>query len=303
MTHRYTVFGLEIASELILPELREAAAPTADVVISRGTIARATRDAVAHFPDGSLLDVPGIAKFWVARGASIVVDAVAGVPEKNVRIFLLGSALALVIYQRGGLPLHANAVQIGGSAIAFMGASGSGKSTLAAVFADRRYPLLSDDVCVVRLDEDDRPWASPGIPRLRLWHDALRNSGRDARDFERSFSTADDYEKFDVPLPVDRLAETPTPLSVLYLLSGQAAGLEIERLQGQSAMQAIVANSYRGRYVQNTPGAVAYFRSCVALCRYVPVFAVRRPWDLARLAECSAEIETHAKREIAAAAP
>ena len=61
--------------------------------------------------------------------------------------------MGAALHQRGILPLHANAVEIDHRAVAFMGASGAGKSTLAAWFHDQGYPILADDVCVIRADD------------------------------------------------------------------------------------------------------------------------------------------------------
>ena len=79
----------------------------------------------------------------------------------------------MILHQRSLLPLHANAMVVEGRAIGFMGHPGAGKSTLAAWFHDRGFDVLADDVCVVTPGPDGRPLAHPGIPRLRLWREAL----------------------------------------------------------------------------------------------------------------------------------
>src|SRR4029079_11482739 len=60
--------------------------------------------------DDVLLNVTGNARYLVRNGQEIVVDPVPGGSERNVRLFLLGSALGILCHQRGLLPLHANAV-------------------------------------------------------------------------------------------------------------------------------------------------------------------------------------------------
>jgi hypothetical protein len=86
-------------------------------------------------------------------------------------------------------------VEIGGRACLFIGRSGAGKSTLAAWFHDRGHRVLADDVCAISLD-GGKAMAMPGVPRLRLWKDAVERSGRSTDSFERSF---DGHDKFDVP--------------------------------------------------------------------------------------------------------
>src|SRR5258708_39789946 len=81
--------------------------------------------------------------------------------------------MGAIFHQRGLLPLHANAIEVGGQAVAFVGPSGAGKSTLAAYFRDRGYRVLCDDVWVVSFGSDGEPLAWPGVPRVKLWGDAL----------------------------------------------------------------------------------------------------------------------------------
>ena len=154
--HDYTVFGLKVRSELALPELAPDRTETpADVVIARGKIpGLKSAEAGLHVAgDALVLVVPEVARYAIRGGSSIVVEPeTADVPETNVRLFLLGSAFGALLHQRGLLPLHANAVEIDGSAVAFMGASGSGKSTLAMWLCDQGFRILADDVCVVRFD-------------------------------------------------------------------------------------------------------------------------------------------------------
>ena len=112
-------------------------------------------------------------------------------------LYLLGSARGALLHQRGLLPLHANAVVLAGRAIAFCGHSGAGKSTIAAWFHDRGDPILADDICAVDGAATGEIIAYPGVPRLRLWRDALEKGGREASGYRRSF---DSLDKWDVPI-------------------------------------------------------------------------------------------------------
>jgi hypothetical protein len=59
------------------------------------------------------------------------------------------AAITAVLPQLGWLPLHASAVDTGGSALVFCGRSGAGKSTLAATSP---YAVLSDEMVSVSID-------------------------------------------------------------------------------------------------------------------------------------------------------
>ena len=136
-----------------------------------------------------LLTIPDVARYRIEGGTEIVVDAHPSAPDRNIRLYLLGLAFGALLHQRGLLPLHANAVEVDGKAVAFMGESGAGKSTLAAWFHDRGHRIVADDVCVVGFSKGGQAFAHPGLPRLRLWDEALEASGRSAADFQNPTST------------------------------------------------------------------------------------------------------------------
>ena len=193
-------------------------------------------------------------------------------------MFLLGSAIGLLLHQRGLVPLHANAVVVEGRALAFTGPSGAGKSTLAAWCHDQGLPVLADDVCVIGMDAGV-PTARPGLRRLRLWKDALARSGRDPGDFPLSFEDdGEPYEKYD--LRIDDLAvDHPVPLGAVAILS-EGPVIAVERLTGLAAAEALIANTYRGEYVHGAGGSERHFQTCLALARAVPVLAIARPRSL-----------------------
>jgi hypothetical protein len=278
----YRLFGLAVRSELELPEIPpQPFEGEPDVAIRRG-----------KGDGGSLITIDGIAEFNVSDGANIWVWTSPGASPRNVRLYLLGSAMGLLIHQRGLLPLHANAVELDGKAIAFIGPSGSGKSTLAAWFHDNGYRVLADDVCVVRFGVEDAPSVCPGLPRLRLWKEALEASGRDARHFARSYAGDDEWDKFDVPLEHAGAAHASTPLAAIYLLA-EGDGGRVERLSGVEAAEALFANTYRGRFVAEAGNPKIHWESCVRLVRSTPIFRATRRWGLQWLEEGTRRLLEH----------
>jgi hypothetical protein len=169
---------------------------------------------------------------------------------------------------------------------------------MAARFHDRGFRVLADDVCVVTDAANGRPTAHPGIPRLRLWREALEASGRRTGDYEASF---DNLDKYDVPTPRDE-CQGAVPLNHVYLLvkAEEGGALEIERLSGVDAVDALVANTYRGSYVPLLGGARRHFLQCVALASAVPVFRAARVWGLDALEAQAGLLEAHARSVIAA---
>lgn len=281
--YAYTLFGLSIASDLELPELSAAEAiDPADVIITHGRIGAGP----GHGPGVHRLDecamlvsIEGIGRFRVRDGREITVEPDPRAHAQNVRLYLLGSAFGLLLHQRGLLPLHANAIELEGTAVAFMGPSGEGKSTLAAWFHDRGHAVVADDVCVIRFDERRRPVAAPGAPKLRLWKEALEATGRRPEDFSRAWAGDDTWDKFDVPL--QQVSATGLPLRALYLLESGTES-RIDLLEGADAARAVIENTYRGAYAAMVGTGREHWESCIALASAAPIFRMVRTRDLAR---------------------
>ncbi|MFL6721466.1 MAG: HPr kinase/phosphorylase [Sphingomonas sp.] len=292
----YDVFGLRVRSEIPLPELFPAAdggEPSVTICVGPVPEANGSEGALNAVNGALVLVIPNVARFRIEQGSRITVEAVQDVPGRNIRLFLLGSAFGALLHQRGLLPLHANAVEIGGKAVAFMGESGAGKSTLAAWFHDRGYRVIADDVCVIGFDEAGRPYAAPGLPRLRLWAEALELMGRDFGSYPRSYVGNHNQDKFDVPIDSDMAATTNVPLAALYVLE-RGAKLAISTLRGIEAADAVFANTYRGGFVSIAGGDESHWRSAIGVVRSLPVFRVSRKWDLASLDKQCREILDHA---------
>jgi hypothetical protein len=291
----YLLFGLKVRSALPLPELAPVSWEGApDVVIRADRIDHpASDEGLTAVDDGMLLEIAEAGRYLVRDGSEIVVDPLPGIDPRNVRLFLLGSAFGILLHQRGLLPLHANAVEIQGRAIAFMGASGSGKSTLAAWFYDHGHAILADDVCVVDFDSSGNAQAHAGIPRLRLWLDALHRSGRTSDQLHRSYIERDrELDKFDLPIDEGRPDRT-LPLAAIYLLD-RGDEFAISRIRGVEAAEAVMANTYRGSYLAAVNGIEGHVQSSIALVQKVPVFRVVREWNLDQLEPQRRRLHDHA---------
>lgn len=291
----YQVFGLRIRSQIPLPELFPAdATDDPDVTIGWGPVsATAPGQHIEADGDGVVLSISDVARFRINGGRSILVDPLPGVPERNVRLFLLGSVFGALLHQRGLLPLHSNAIETDGRAVAFMGEAGAGKSTLAAWFHDRGHRIVADDVCVVRFLDDGQAVTTPGLPRLRLWQEALEASGREAGDFQRSYVGDDDWNKFDVPIARRTAATEELPLSAVYLLE-RGDAFDIHRLEGIAAAEAVFAHTYRGAYVSAVKGQHGHWSACMTLVRHTPVYRLTRRWGHDQMEEQGWRLLDHA---------
>lgn len=193
MTQRYRYCGLELASELALPELplSESCAPV-DLVIRQASVprrlaaARLRVETYEYNDHEALWRLEGVGRYRVAEaGRLIEVEPAALADAASVRLFLLRPVFALAAVMRGDGILNAAAVERDGQVFAFIGPSASGKSSAAALLVQRGCRLVSDALLRVARDEAGRMQAHPQAPGLWLWPDAVKAFGLDADDIVR----------------------------------------------------------------------------------------------------------------------
>lgn len=275
----YTSYGLSISSTIALPELQtlDRKPEQADVEIRIGQVGEGGLDNGKQLgpflwasPDALSLEVPNVARFLVREGREIVVEPVPGIDEDSVRVFLLGSAFGALLFQRGLLVLHGNAVRVGDQCLVCVGPSGAGKSTLAAGFMQRGHEILADDV--VPVDAECR--AVPGFPRLKLWRDAVDRLDIDAGPLKR---IRPETEKFNYPL-VRQFAEKPLPVRWVYILgTHQRSDTVFETIHGMQRFQPLHNNTYRVRFLQGMALKGEHLQLCGRLAGRIRLTQVTRP--------------------------
>lgn len=301
--HQYFAFGLHIQSSRNIPALSVAEAPFAgrpDVVIVDGQV---PVPGELHDVDGTKVNVDGdkcflgieeCGRFEIVGGRKIVVQPDPGATPDQVNLYLLGSVFGTLLHQRRMLPFHCNAVEIDGCAFLFCGDSGAGKSTLAAHFVERGFHLLTDDLCALYFDRDDRVVATPGVARLKLWQDTLEALGQSSAGLK----LVPWYEdKFELALN-GAGPKQPVPVAGLYHLrtaeNGRLPGLH--RLKGLEAANAVTANIYRRRLADLTGGGAFYLEATARIVDLIPIYAMNRKWGFAHFRTDALAVEDHMRQ-------
>lgn len=279
--------GLRLRSTLALPDAPPwtGAKPVAECLIDAGPVPARLPDPVVERlflqvgRDGACrYAIPGVAAWWIAPDGGRIVVERDGATDAEMRAFLFGSIMSIVLARRGFLLLHACCLERDGRAIAVCGPSGAGKSTLAANLLRRGFHLLSDDLTVVELRDGAEPSALPTFPRVKLWQDALDRLGLGTDGLER---VSPALAKFNRPVG-QAFCPEPRPLGGLFVLAEalvpQAASYR--RLTAAESLAQMPTALYRGRMVarigQGARQKQQYLRLLSALGGCV---AIRRPED------------------------
>ena len=240
--------------------------------------------------------VPEVALYQVSAGQTVSVTPAPDAQQREIRLFLLGSAWGIAQYQRGEFALHAGVVGVGANGVgangvgdesshgagclAFCGASGAGKSSSVAWLVAQGYQLWSDDLSVCQFDQG-APAVWPSTRRLKLWRESLDALGRATDDLVRDHFRQEKFH-WELETPRSLAQAAPLPLRAIYLLEWGEP--ECVRLRGLEALNRFVeAATYRGSVLNEMGAAPFYWQQCAQIVRAVPVFRLRRPRDWARL--------------------
>jgi hypothetical protein len=286
----YWAYGLSIHADLVCPELpshpQASAAP--DVVIRLlapvSTISTTLEHGYFEVRPGVFrLAIPGVGQYTVEEGKRIFIEPLVDASIDKVRLFLLGSSMGALLYQRGLFPLHGSAVETAWGAMIFVGAQGAGKSTLAAQFHRSGYRLLSDDVCAVAAGPDGLR-ILPALAQFRLCADAYHRLGS-------AESTRFDVDKFVVPMG-EGYCPDPIPLRAIHILSDHDADKpKIEVLRGFDRVQRLLENLYRPHYMKGQGTQAELMRLAGSIAQRATLFSVARRRDTAVIAGLVSSLE------------
>jgi hypothetical protein len=274
----YSVYGLRIRADIACPELPFDPQPdeNPDVTIRLLPPVPASSESLEDGyyevrPGVFRLVIKGVGRYLVEDGSRISIEPMAGSSTEEVRLFLLGSVIGALLYQRGLFPLHGSAVETRWGAMIFVGAQGVGKSTLAAQFHRRGYRLLSDDVCAVTA-ADGKLQVLPALAQFRLCTDAYQrlDPPRDARF---------NVDKFVIPMN-DGYCPDPMPLKAIHVLADQEDGdPQFEVLRGFDRVQRLLENLYRPQYLKGQETQSDLMRLAGQIAQKTPIVRVSRKRD------------------------
>jgi hypothetical protein len=205
----------------------------------------------------------------LARGA-IVARPAPGRGESMLPVLLAGNLLAIVLGLRGAAVLHASAVELDGTAVAFAGPSGAGKSTAAALLCAAGGAIVGDDAA--RLEErEGAAVVHHGPHELRLRPQA---AGLADRVGGATRTTADGR----VAIEARPATGASTRLGAVVFPRWLPGAREpsVARLRPRQALESLL-RSPRVTGWRDVGPVRAHFTACARLVEVVPAFSAELP--------------------------
>ena len=292
-TYCYQAYGLRVRSALALPFDMLPNTGAADVTVRFGPVPStlsAGTDRFVHTdlwqarPGIFLMQVEGVARYLIAAGRDVRIQPLGGDPA-DIASFLVGM-WAVLLQQRGVMPLHAAAVKTPAGAVLLLGHSGHGKSSLATALVKRGYALLADDVTglVVR---DGRVTALPSFASLRLWKQTLTQMRDPPEVLSRVRPGLEKYWA----KPSSACAEALPVHVAIVLTPSHGADIRMEAVPPNDAFWLLGEHTHRRRALHAMGRRSTLFRVATAMARQVPMLQAWRPHHPFLLEELANHVE------------
>ncbi|MDQ0256590.1 hypothetical protein J2S74_004012 [Evansella vedderi] len=299
----YTAFGLNVLSEIPLPELsiNSLGGQHVDVVIHYADLKKewnSMADGNIYFivkPDLVMFQIPNLAIFKVEHGKNISFSPTSKVDEDHIRLYLLGTCMGAILMQRKILPLHGSAIAIDGKAYAIVGDSGAGKSTTASALLARGYQLISDDVIPVSLNEGKVPMVTPAYPQQKLWQESIDEFGMESRNYR---PIIDRETKFAIPVLAQFSKETLPLAGVFELVKTEDEKVSIKPIEKLERFHTLFYHTYRNFFLKPAGLMEWHFQTCAAMVNHLEIFQLQRPKSRFTANDLTGLILSTIKREV-----
>ena len=269
----YKAFGLVLESEFPLIQLPRIPAQVPDVRIVRANLSGLTPEQRQFSgPEGCYFKGLDRCAHRITDGSLIEVDPAPDYDPALLGLYLMGTCMGAILYQRGVMLLHGSCVTDGRRTVLLTGESGAGKSTLAAEFLRRGWRLITDDVSAV-YDPEEIPMVQSSYPSQKLWQDALERYERKGSDVHSLYTTSD-REKYGV-VASKFFYDGRVPLTLVVRLLPDEPDCRIEPIIGMTMVDQLMRNTYRFSLIreQDLP---RHFQRCVTLSTKISMALVTR---------------------------
>ncbi|NJP38028.1 aldolase [Alkalicoccus luteus] len=281
---RKAAFSLNIETEIPLPELMVAQGGGTDVSIVHDSSVIQEFCEQSSDPEEFVINKSEVlflekdlAVFSIEGGRLIRVGMLRDSKLDQVRLFLLGTCMGIILMQRSQLTLHGSVVWYQGKTIAFTGNSGAGKSTLAASYLKKGAMLISDDLIPVKINSKGEVIVIPAYAQQKLWTKSLSTLEMDQSKYLPLF---DRKTKFAVPCE-DKFTKEEKKLDIIIevIKTEHIPFCEITEVINLEKLPLVARQTYRGFLVPYIQTPQWHFQYASAIAEKVSMWQLKRPDD------------------------
>jgi hypothetical protein len=219
-----------------------------------------------------LVYVKDVGLFTLEGGKQIIITPTSKALEAMIRFYLVGTVMAILLYQRQFLVLHGSVIEVDGQAVIFLGNSGDGKSSVAAALHAHGYHLINDDVAPVSL-EQEKAILQPGFPQIKMSRETAKVLNYDFESLPLLHS-AEEKRNY---RPQYTCAPKPMTIRRVYVL-GYSREFAVKPIPNAIAVKELSRHS-RPTTLYHQGDALHFFQ-CANLVKQQPIYNLVRPQNL-----------------------
>jgi hypothetical protein len=280
--YTYQAFGFTIASEIALPELIpiEAINDDIEIVIANYDLTvmweKLTKENeyVVVKENMVMFLIEDVAIYLIEEGKRITISPFMGADEDNVRLYILGTCMATLLLQRKMIPLHGSTIAINGKAYAIVGKSGAGKSTLASAFIKQGYPLISDDITPITLNDEGFPYVIPSYPQQKLWQESLHLFGMDPYQYR---PLVDQATKYAIPVEDQFVKESLPLVGIFELVKTERDDIVFQPIEKFDRLRALYKHTFRKSFLHGLGLMEWHFKMITQIANKLYFVQMQRP--------------------------
>lgn len=281
-TYYYKIYGLIIKSEIRLEELVELDSHKVNKVDVNISFSNMTDDIKKEIDNGRVrnyergyiwFNIRDIGIYKIENGENITIECYGDIKLDDIKLYLLGSCLGIVLLEKDKLPIHGGSININNKGIILMGNKGAGKSTLTSALRLKGYNLISDDISVV--EKCNGYIIKSGYPRQKLCEDAMSKLGYVKEKFETII--VDNKVKYTIPAE-DKFINKDSDLNtIFYLSTGNVENVKCIELKGKEKLEILIENIYRIEVFRALGIQSKHIKQYLDIVKQIPMYKIERP--------------------------
>ncbi|MBO0949352.1 hypothetical protein [Fibrella forsythiae] len=280
----YQAFGISIYSDISLPALAAVTEYTDTenpIIVREGSCPAELMSLSLHNGPNYqineselLLTIPNIARYYVSRGISIIIEPLCTY-WPSIYLYFYSNCLGAILLQRNILTMHVSGVFINPNEVLLLAApSRTGKSTTALKLAELGYPLFTDDTATLRIINNSC-YARASYPMSKLWKETIHQQ-QIYTESDKQLLHKTDLEKFGF-MYHDAFVDAEVIVKGLVFLEEKGDKIKINLISESEKMGLVGINIYRNQWALAMRKQHLIFQFCIDVASSIPAWRACRP--------------------------
>lgn len=279
----YKIYGLIIKSDIKLynSNLISLSSITPDIeIVSKSINTNIDSSFISrsnfYFSQNNIIFIiENVGRYQITNGNKITIEYLPNTDLEEIKKYILGSALGLLLFQRNIIALHGSSIVINNNAIIISGNIGAGKTSTTLSLVNKGYSFLTDDVASVTKDINGTYNVHHCIPYQKLCFNTIESLGYDKNKLIQIDKIKNKYYS---PEIINFTKEPKQLKSLFYLTtSNNLTTVSYSEVFGVEKFKLILSNIFRKELIPNELIKGNYIKEVLNLSKNISVYKITRP--------------------------